>query len=817
VTPCKLCIVKQKHIQKMQKLLMITVMTLLLKSVAAQFSISGTVKDKITGKVLPGASVMIENTYYAVQTDADGNFIFKNIKNGNYQLTVSFIGYQKILGQEVNLNADVQVNFEMESSVYLADEVVITATRANPNSGLAYTELSKEEIAKQNFGQDLPFLLNLQPSVVVNSDAGAGIGYTGIRVRGSDPTRINVTVNGIPLNDAESHGVFWVNMPDFASSVSSLQLQRGVGTSTNGAGAFGATLNLQTNELNTKPYAELQSGTGSFNTFRNTLKVGTGLLNEKYVIDARLSKISSDGYIDRASSDLRSFYLSGARYGEKSILRANIFSGREVTYQAWYGVTQDSMATNRRFNEAGMYFDAQGNMQFYDNEVDNYQQDHYQLFYTYEFNNKLTANVALHYTKGKGYYEQYRYNERFSRYQLPNTIIGGDTITRTDLIRRRWLDNDFYGTVFSLNYIPNNKLNLILGGGYNIYDGDHFGEIIWAQQAQNIPQGLRYYDNNATKKDFNIYLKGNYRASSKLALFADLQIRTISYDFLGFDNDFNNTTQTAELFFFNPKAGLSYQLNDKQEFYASFGVSNREPVRRDFTESTPSSRPVHETLYNGEFGYRIKNRNTEFTANAFYMYYINQLVVTGSINDVGAYNRVNTPESYRAGVELELKRKILRNLQIAANFTFSENKIAAFTEFIDNYDTGAQVSILRENTQIAFSPALIGGGAISYSPIKGLEISVLSKYVGKQYMDNTQREESSLAAFWVQDLRIGYHFSALGLNDLGISLLVNNFTNQLYAPNGYTFSGITEGQRLDFNYFYPQAGTNWLMNVVLKF
>lgn len=800
----------------MQKMLWTTVLVFLLKNTFAQFTLSGTVKDKSGGNVLPGASVSIQGTFLATQSNADGSFRFRNLKEGNYLLQVSYIGFKRLTDFPVELTSDKQLIIEMESLAFLADEVVITATRAQANSGLAYTEISKEEIAKQNFGQDLPFLLNLQPSVVVNSDAGAGIGYTGIRIRGSDPTRINVTVNGIPLNDAESHGVFWVNMPDFASSINSIQVQRGVGTSTNGAGAFGATVNLQTNELNTDAYAELQNGIGSFNTWRHTMKAGTGLINDKYVLDARLSKITSDGYIDRASSDLRSFFLSGARYGDKSILRANVFSGKEVTYQAWYGVPQDSMATNRRFNEAGMFFDADGTMRFHDNEVDDYQQDHYQLFYTYEFNRKLTANVALHYTRGRGFFEQYRQNERFSRYGIPNLVIGDTTITRTDLIRRRWLDNYFYGTVFSLNYTPNNKLDLILGGGYNIYDGDHFGEIIWAQHAQNIPLGLRYYDNNAVKKDFNMYAKANYRATDKLALFADLQIRTIDYTFLGFDNDLNNVTQNADFFFFNPKAGLSFRANEKHESYASFGVANREPVRRDFTESTPNSRPVHETLYNVEAGHRYQMKKSEISANFYYMYYENQLVVTGSINDVGAYNRVNTPESYRAGIELEWKQRLHSKLELAANFTYSQNKIREFTEFVDDWDNGGQLEIKRQNTDIAFSPAVVSGAAISYRPTKGLDLTLLSKYVDKQYLDNTQSEERMLDAFWVQDLRIGYTFKGLGMREIGLNFLVNNFTNVLYSPNGYTFSGIVEGRRQDFNYFYPQAGTNWLMNLVVK-
>ena len=495
--------------------IIITIFLAALSALNAQSSFSGTVKDP-EGQPIPGASVRILGTFLATATDANGRYDFKNLNQKEIDVEVSSLGF---LAQRdrIILPAGAQKDWKLQPQNYLSNEVEIQATRADDKSAMAFTTLSKEEIKNQNFGQDIPFLLATQPGVVVNSDAGTGIGYTGIRVRGSDPTRINVTVNGIPMNDAESHGLFWVNMPDFASSVSSMQLQRGVGTSTNGAGAFGATLNLQTNSFSGKPYASYTGSAGSFNTLRHSFEAGTGLVNG-FTFDVRMSKINSDGFIDRASSDLKSFYLTGAWYGKKSSIRANVFSGREKTYQAWYGVPQDSLATNPTYNPAGVYYDAEGKEQFYDNETDNYQQDHYQLFFNHEPRQNLQFNVALHYTRGRGYFEQYRQQDDLSNYGASPLLFGaqtvisgtdtisvpGDTISTTDLIRQRWLDNHFYGTVFSAVWQVNNKWRLIFGGGANRYEGAHFGDVTWAQFGDALPRNTRYYDNDAVKTDVNV-------------------------------------------------------------------------------------------------------------------------------------------------------------------------------------------------------------------------------------------------------------------------------------------------------------------------
>ena len=688
----------------------------------------------------------------------------------------------------------------------ITDSVIVSSTRANSKQGMAYSEISKVEIAKQNLGQDIPMLLNQTPSVVVNSDAGNGVGYTGIRVRGSDATRINVTVNGIPINDAESHGVFWVNMPDFASSVNSIQLQRGVGTSTNGAGAFGASMNIQTNVLNAVPYAEVNSSGGSFNTFKNTVMAGSGLLAGKFTLDARLSKITSDGYVDRAASNLKSFFVSGGYYGVKTIVRLNVFSGTERTYQSWYGIPEASLDTNRTYN----YYT-------YPNQVDNYQQDHYQLIASHSINNNWNVNFALHYTKGCGYYEEFRGQDDFANYALPNFVLNTDTIATSDIVRQRWLDNDFYGLTYSVNYNSNKRFSFTIGGGANQYIGAHFGTIIWAQYAGNVPKDYRYYDNNATKNDINIYTKANYDFGAGINGFVDLQYRHIGYSFLGFNNNLVNVQQDVTLNFFNPKAGITVDLKNKQTLYASVSVAHREPTRDDYTQSTPQSRPKAERLIDTELGYKKTWDKAQIGVNGYFMYYKNQLVLKGNINDVGAYIRSNIDQSYRAGIELEGAVNISKRLKFAGNVTFSQNKVIGFVEYIDNYDDGTQQATQYNRTDISFSPNLIAAATLSYEPVKNLVFSLQNKYVGKQYLDNTSNEARKLNAFTTQNLLINYSFKIPYIKEISLSLMVNNIFNAMYEPNGYTFSYIYGGQKTTENYYYPQAGINVMGGIGIKF
>ncbi len=772
-------------------------------SASAQFKISGTVSDE--SQTLAGANVAIKNTYKATTTNANGNYVLNNLKHGEYTIIVSFIGYET-KEITIQLTADFEQNISLNKRTVVSDEVVVSATRAAKTTATTYSEVSKEEIAKNNLGQDIPFLLQQTPSVIVTSDAGAGVGYTGINIRGSDATRINVTVNGIPVNDSESHGTWWVNTPDLASSVENIQVQRGVGTSTNGAAAFGASINVQTAQLNVKPYAEINNSYGSFNIWKHTIKASSGLLADHFTVDARLSKISSDGYMDRASCDLKSYYLSAAYYGKNIMLRFVNFSGKEKTYQSWYGVPQDSLATNRTYN----YYT-------YENETDNYQQDHYQLLFSQEFSRAWRMNAALHYTKGRGYYEQYRTGDSFTDYGLQNIVIGSDTITSSDFIRQRWLDNNFYGVTYSFEYNSGKRFSAILGGAANKYEGGHFGTIIWAQYASNAAINHKYYDDNANKNDVNAYFKANYRIGKKLNAFIDLQYRNIQYSFLGYNNLLQNVEQEVTLNFFNPKAGLVYELNGSQHIYASYSRGNREPVRDDFTQSTPDSRPKHETLNNIEAGYKLNGKNFRFGITYYLMDYKNQLVLTGQINDVGAYTRTNIDKSYRTGIEPEFEVRFAKIITVGGNFTYSMNKIKNFTEFVDDYDSGVQQTIEHKNTDIAFSPNIISSGTIGVQPLKNLNISFISKYVGKQYLDNTSDDSRSIAAYFTENVRINYLIKTKVVREIGISLLLNNVFNTMYEANGYTFSYVYGGEKTTENYYYPMAGFNFLAGVNLKF
>ncbi len=792
---------------------------------SGQYVISGRVTDHEDGGVLPGAHVVAEGTFQGNFTNRDGVFQLDGLSAGPYQIIVSFLGYET-KEQTVYLHSDTTLHVALHRRAMQTEEVVVSALRAGGRAPATYSNLGREELQLRNMGQDLPMLLTQTPSLIASSDAGTGVGYTWMNIRGSDQSRINVTINGIPVNDAESHGVWWVNMPDIVSSVNDLQVQRGVGLSTHGAGAFGATINLQSTTLRDQTYAEISSSAGSFNTMKNTVQFGTGLINEQFAFDGRLSKIISDGYIDRASADLKSFYLSGGYYAKNTMVKGVVFSGKEKTYQAWNGVPSDSLETNRTFNPSGMYHDQEGNIRFYDNETDNYQQDHYQLHLTRTIAPGVTATGALHYTYGRGYYEQYRENERFSRYDLPVVTIGDKTIDRSDLVRRRWLDNHFYGLIYSLNYNNYGGLEMVLGGGYNQYDGDHFGEIIWARHAQETDIRHRYYDNNAFKKDFNSFLKTSYEVYPGLTLFADLQYRYVSYSFLGRAwvlGEVVPLQQKVHFNFFNPKAGVSYEINPLNQVYVFAGVANREPVRRDFTESSPESRPEHETLRNIEVGYKYQKQRGTVGVNFYLMDYKDQLILTGEINDVGGFTRTNIAESYRMGVELEGRYRLSDLLQLSGNLTLGRNKIPEFEEHSDRYDNdwnwvGTDVRVY-EHTDIAFSPAIIGAGNISITPVEQMRIDFESKYVGDQYIDNTMNKDRMLNAYFVNNLRLHYSFSTRFISEMELVCQVMNVFNAKYITNAWVYKGVLGDQGLvtiDDGYF-PQAGRHIMAGINVRF
>jgi len=703
----------------------------------------------------------------------------------------------------------------------LLKEVNVNALRAGEKTPVAFTNISEAEIEKGNLGQDLPYLISLTPSVVTTSDAGAGVGYTGFRIRGTDPTRINVTINGIPLNDSESQGVWWVNMPDFSSSIENIQIQRGVGTSTNGGSAFGASVNLKTDGLNKKAYAITNNSVGSFATLKNNIEFGTGLLNGKFAFDGRLSKISSDGYIDRATSDLKSLYLQGTYFGKKSVLKGIVFSGHELTYQAWNGVPLNYLDTNRTYNSYT-----------YENEVDNYKQTHYQLHYSQQLNDVTNFNIAGHYTHGEGYYEQEKLNQSLNSYGLQDIIIGSDTITKTNLVRRKWLNNDFGGLTYSLNHKIGN-LDLTLGGASNRYSGQHYGNVIWAQYASDASFNHQYYWNKAEKFDNNFYAKADYKYSEATQLYIDLQGRSIDYIFEGLDPEGNAAEQEVNLEFFNPKFGLHHTLNESQVLYASFGVANKEPNRSDYTESSPESRPTHETLYDTEIGYKQVGNKMTFGANFYFMNYENQLVMTGKMNDVGGRTHVNVTESFRKGIELEGIYKLTTKLTWAANMTLSENKIVTpFIEDVDNWDTWGVDQVTHENTNLAFSPNIIWTSQLNYQFDKNTSIDLISKYVGEQFIDNTSSEDRMLNDYLVNHLRLTYDWESKIFKTAKVSLQINNLFNNEYISNAWIYRFISDNwdPRESDHYvnadsekgynmagYFPQATRNYLLGLTLGF
>jgi iron complex outermembrane receptor protein len=772
----------------------------------AQFSITGTVRDG-EGNALAGANVTIKNTFLGTSTDAQGCFRLAGLKSGEYTMTVSFVGY---LPEEkkIRLDENLRLEFVLHESALMGDEVIVSAVRATQNTPSTFSLVSGEALVRENPGKDLPFLIANEPSVTTTSDAGNGVGYTGIRIRGSDMTRINVTINGIPVNDPESHNVFWVDLPDLAGSIDNLQIQRGAGSSTNGAGAFGASINIETDAVSRVPYGEISTDFGSFNTWRNTIKFGTGLMNDHWFIDGRASRITSDGYVDRAFSNLKSFYLQTGYYDSKTLIKAIAFSGLEETYQAWYGVDAQTLDTARTFNWAGAIFNEDGSISFYDNQVDHYQQDYYQLHFSRQIIPGLLIHLAGHYTYGRGYYEEYMQDQPFAGYGMHDLYFGRDstvsgdtviyyfrdTVNTTDLIRRRWLDNDFYGFTYSIEY-HRAKTDLILGGAVNKYaNARHYGAVIWAEYASQTGINHIYYDNTGDKGDRNIFLKATYKPVQRLSLYGDLQYRNIHYTVSGYESDSQKLFIDETFHFINPKAGIAYALPGIATVYASYSIANREPIRDDYVDAAAGEKPEHETLYNLEAGIRGKTSNASFAGNIFLMNYRNQLVLTGEINEDGAFIRRNTGRSYRTGLELSGAFRVGTRLYINGNLSLSRNKT--------NYNQVNTEGILHtyKNSDISFSPWLIGFAQVSFIPVNEMQIGLSGKYVSRQYLDNTQNSELSLDPFFLSDLSLGYKVHFRFIREIELILKVNNLFNTRYESNGYVYDGQP--------WYYPQAGIN---------
>jgi len=798
-------------------------------SAFGQHTIKGKVLDD-KGNALPGATVVIQNGSQGLVTAKDGTFSFENLSKDHYTLSVSFVGFETKVSQ---VNADQDIVITLNPKAYSIDEITVTSLRASDKSPVAYTNIDKETLSKTNVGQDIPYLLSMTPSFVASSDAGTGIGYTGFRIRGTDATRINITINGIPYNDPDEQGAYWVDIPDFASSLQSIQIQRGVGTSTNGAGAFGANISMQTDNYAQKASGETSVTVGSFNTLKATVKASSGLINGHWAIDTRLSSVQSDGYIDRGSVDMKSYYVQAGYYGDKTTLKFLTFGGTEKTYHAWDGVPQDSLATHRTYNPCGyMGNDANGKPLYYQNQTDNYVQTNYQLLGVHTFSRELSLNAGLHYTRGEGYYEEYNQGQSLVKYSLTPFKVNDSTYTTSDLVTQKKMTNDFTGAVFSFNY-QKDKLTAQLGGAGNYYWGDHFGDVIWVKNyIGEILPITEYYRSKVTKLDANIYLKANYELTSKFKVNVDLQYRKVDYTLSGQNDQWDDATGALQILdvnkhfnFFNPKVGAYYRPNAGNDWYASLAIANREPTRTNYTDGTPATAPTNETLYDGEIGYKYHTGICSLGVNGYMMYYHNQLILTGKIDDMGEMLTENIPTSYRSGIELMGSVKPVDWLRWDASVTVSHNRITNFNEYVDVYDadwnwTGQQTNRLG-STPIAFSPELMGNSMITFTN-GNFEAGFQSQYVGKQYIDNTGSNDRSLSAYFVNNLRLSYNIPVKGIRGIGLTVLTNNLFNEQYISNAWTYSyyqGSSSSDMQRYNEFgyFPQAGINFLASVTVKF
>lgn len=778
--------------------------------------IMGRITD-LNGNPLPETAITVDGTFLGVHALTDGTFNIKGLKDGSYILRFSFIGFETQM-KKVNLTGELILEIRMESKPFITDDVFVNASRAGEHTPLAYSTLGRELLKKQNSGHDLPYLLSLTPSLVETSEAGNGIGYTSLRIRGTDGSRINVTLDGIPLNDPESQQVFWVDLPDLASSVENIQVQRGAGTSSNGAGAFGATISIETTNPENEPFAEVSTSIGSFNTTKKMVSAGTGLLSGKVAVQMRYSELKSDGFIERTASDHRSGYLSGIYRTDRARLKANIILGEEHTGIGWWGVPEEMLSVNRRYNPAGEYTDGAGIKRYYDNESDNYNQNHYQLIYSLKLNKQLSLHTALHYTNGKGYYEEYRQKQTLSDYGLTPFSIGDSVISETDLIRRKWMSNDFYGVVYSLKY-QNERIEILTGGGMNLYYGNHFGNIIWMRNAGNSEKDYRWYLNSAIKGEASLYGKVNYLLSDKISLFGDLQYRYVLYNFKGVDDDLKDIGQKHKFGFFNPKAGMFLTISPDQDAYFSFSVANREPTRSDFKEASGDNNatPKPETLYDTELGYKLRAGKSSLAINLYGMIYAGQLVPTGELSDVGYSIMTNVENSQRFGIEMALGLKPAKNVGWNMNVTLSRNKIIGFVEHSVDYNTSEYLSKNLGVVDIAYSPSVTGTSDIAVSLFQGAGLHLISKYVGKQYFDNTMNGNRTIDPYFVNDLRFDYEQEIRNIKGVEFQLLVNNIFNEIYESNGYGGNWYEDGVEKSWAYYFPQAGTSIMFRIGVKF
>jgi len=774
----------------------------------AQMQLTGTVIDE-GASPLAGASVVIgPDIGLGTSTDALGRFVMRSSTGGALRLRVSMIGYQRL--DTVIMVSDpmpaLRLRLLREQIALRGAEVV--ALRGGGRAPFAQSTVTREQLERINTGVDLPYLLEQQPGVVATSDGGAGIGYTYMRIRGTDGTRTNITLNGVPFNDPESQGAFLVNLPDLASSIEDIEVQRGVGSSTNGPAAFGASVNIRTTAVKPSPWALVSVGGGSFSTQRYSVSAGTGLIDGRFSLDARLSSITTDGYVDRASADLKSYLLQGAWVGPKRSLRFITFRGKEITYQAWGGVPREVIDTNRTFNPYT-----------YENEVDNYDQAHYQLLFDQRLSANATVNATLFRVDGAGYFEQFKEDDELATYGIAPAVINSDTTATSDLIRRRWLDNTLLGANANAD-IGLGKHRLVLGASYSDYRGRHFGELIWARYAGSTEIGDRYYDNDARKTDLSAFVKLTYALRHNIDAYGDLQFRSVSHRLEMLNAEFVPEQQPITFSFFNPKAGLQWRVHDGGRAYASIAVANREPNRDDLQETTPSSRPRSERLLDYELGYERRTGRMSTGINCYFMDYADQLVLTGELNDVGAALRTNVAKSYRAGVELMGALRISKRLTWRANAAFSRNRVRAFTEYVDDWDNGGQAAYTYAESELPFSPSVVAGSELTIHAWKSkrgiADLTLATKYVGRQFLDLSASPDRMLDPFLVNDLRLNATWLAKGTKGIDFNLTLRNLFSELYESNGWVYSYVSDGRRQEFVGLYPQAPLNLLGGVSVR-
>lgn len=790
------------------------------------FSIYGRITDA-EGNPLVGASVILENTYLGTYSGVNGNYRLSQVRQGNFTLVASYLGFETVK-VDVKVDKDVELNLQLRQSSQYLDAVVVSSTRASNRMPIAQTTLNREQLKQANTGGDTPYLLEMLPSVVVSSESGIGIGNTAFRIRGTDPTRINVTINGVPLNDAESQGVYWVDLPDFVASVDNVQVQRGVGTSTNGAAAFGATVNFQTNTTTPEPFSTVELLGGSYNTRKVSARLGTGIMKSRFSLEGRFSQIYSDGYIERANSNHRSMFLTAAWHGERSQLRANIIHGEEHTGITWEGTPDYMMSTNRRYNPAGEYIDDQGITRYYDNQKDNYWQTHYHLVGTHSFTKHLTANITLHLTDGRGYYEEYKPNRKLSKYGLPNFTIGDTIIKRTDFIQQKWMDNIFYGGIASIIYRFGNY-DITLGGGWNQYDGDHFGKILWSKVNVGLPNNYEWYRNNGVKTDWNIYAKAIWQLSDPISVFADIQYRGITYKLNGIDSDVIPLNQNHSWNFLNPKVGATFSISSGHEAYISYAVAHREPARSDLKDAqkgTIDFTPKPERLNDWEIGYRLRLQNISVDLGYYYMLYKDQLVLTGELTDVGYARMANVPTSYRTGVELSLSAMPTKWIKIDGSTTLSKNIIKNYTNYANLTDNPTDWNDLQTpvdeylgNTTISFSPSVIANARLSIMPMPNFQLSWVSKYVSRQYIDNTENKARSLDPYWVNNLVAEYRYRTQSNKSIFVQGTINNLFNLKYSANAWVYRTLFQSGDPEYVSigYYPQAETHFMLRIGIEF